>query len=1173
MAGVTINGPGADKLVISGNNSGRVIFLGASGTNTYTINDLTIANGNVNASEGGGIRFDDPDQNDNLFVNRCTIRDNHANGAGGVFISGGTNVAFQDSAIINNSANFGGGAVFISANVQVFFINTTISGNTGSNAIERQASPGINGNTILEAVTLANNGGEGFASVFNSGGTLTLFVSNTIFAGNERDNIFKFGTGTNNISSLGNNISDDASSGLTGTADLTNTDPLIGALADNGGTTLTHALLAGSPAIDGGNNANSDDAFGNPIVTDQRGAPFSRSYDGDHNGTSTVDVGAFESYASLVVDTLNDAVDANNGTGNFTLRDAIAVANAQPGIDTINMENLTGTIVLVNGQLSLTDGVIIDGPNADRLSVSGNDVTRVFQIGGDSVNQYTLNDLTIEHGNASGSHGGGIRFNDADDQLFLNRLSLQNNASIGGGAVEIVGGTVQIQDSALINNDVTGSGSAVRVTDSNVWINNSTISGNTSTGNFAAIENLSNNGKTSVTRLRNVTIADSGGEGARNFAFSGGQSFLEIDNSIFATNTGLNANSFAASGGTVLATSGGNNISDDASTVFNLPGDRTNTNPKIAALANNGGPTLTHMLLGDSPAINTGSNAPAVDAFAVPFPTDQRGLQRIQFSTIDVGAFELQPPVGTTGSDAFVFTYSSTANTGTVTITKSTNGGAVQALGSYPMNLALVVSGLGGADSARVVGTSGDDTMTVLNTGLTINGASLKFSSIEERTLAGGAGNDSYRFDVDGTLGEYKITEASNAGTDTVDFSLTASSIGFDMSASGTQTVNSRLALSFGFGNTLENAIGGDGNDRLVGNALNNTLTGNVGVDTLTGKAGNDSLLGGNGDDKYVFDADTALGTDTLNEQANSGSDTIDLAATSAAVSLSLASVATQVVNTNLSLLLNVSSTIERMYGGAGADTLTGNLLNNTILGNGGSDFLTGAAGNDLMSGGLGDDFFFFGAASAAELDTVTEVSGQGTDTLSFSAIATPVVLNLGTSLNQIVHTNRTINLSSSASFENASGGSGNDTLLGNSLNNSLTGNDGNDILVGNAGNDTLFGLAGRDILIGGSGLDNLDGGSEDDILIAGRTSADAVPVSLNTLRTTWSSGSSYATRVAALRAGVGAPSVSLKAKVNVFNDAGDDDQVIGGTGTDWYFRAIDDMLSGSVFDESIDLL
>ncbi len=70
VAGVTINGPGADKLVISGNNSGRVIFLGASGTNTYTINDLTIANGNVNASEGGGIRFDDPDQNDNLFVNR-----------------------------------------------------------------------------------------------------------------------------------------------------------------------------------------------------------------------------------------------------------------------------------------------------------------------------------------------------------------------------------------------------------------------------------------------------------------------------------------------------------------------------------------------------------------------------------------------------------------------------------------------------------------------------------------------------------------------------------------------------------------------------------------------------------------------------------------------------------------------------------------------------------------------------------------------------------------------------------------------------------------------------------------------------------------------------------------------------------------------------------------------
>src|SRR5262245_4593482 len=48
-------------------------------------------------------------------------------------------------------------------------------------------------------------------------------------------------------------------------------DPRLGPLADNGGPTLTHALLSGSPAIDFGNNTNAVDADGNPLSTDQRG--------------------------------------------------------------------------------------------------------------------------------------------------------------------------------------------------------------------------------------------------------------------------------------------------------------------------------------------------------------------------------------------------------------------------------------------------------------------------------------------------------------------------------------------------------------------------------------------------------------------------------------------------------------------------------------------------------------------------------------------------------------------------------------------------------------------------------------------------------------------------------------------------------------------------------------
>jgi hypothetical protein len=64
-------------------------------------------------------------------------------------------------------------------------------------------------------------------------------------------------------------------------------DPKLGPLANNGGPTKTHALLAGSPAIDRGDNT------GVP-ATDQRGAGFPRVKDGNFDGTAVVDIGAIE---------------------------------------------------------------------------------------------------------------------------------------------------------------------------------------------------------------------------------------------------------------------------------------------------------------------------------------------------------------------------------------------------------------------------------------------------------------------------------------------------------------------------------------------------------------------------------------------------------------------------------------------------------------------------------------------------------------------------------------------------------------------------------------------------------------------------------------------------------------------------------------------------------------
>src|SRR5262249_16070730 len=89
---------------------------------------------------------------------------------------------------------------------------------------------------------------------------------------------------------------------------------------------------------------------------------------------------------------------ADSGPG--SLRQAILDANHQLGADMIDFAPgaRDGTIALTSGQLSITDDVQIDGPGADRLAVSGNDSSRVFQIAGGVT--VAIDDLTLTGGRA-----------------------------------------------------------------------------------------------------------------------------------------------------------------------------------------------------------------------------------------------------------------------------------------------------------------------------------------------------------------------------------------------------------------------------------------------------------------------------------------------------------------------------------------------------------------------------------------------------------------------------------------------------------------------------------------------------------------------------------------------------------------------------------------------------
>jgi len=199
----------------------------------------------------------------------------------------------------------GGGAIFTDGgaggNAFVLLLNTTLSGNSAGQggAIRNGASGG--GATVLRLIncTLSSNSAAGGA-LMNVGAQMEI-GSTLLQRGTAGSNILNFAA---SITSLGFNLSsDDAGGFLTNSTDQINTDPRLGPFQDNGGPTPTHALLAGSPAVDAGKNLSG-------VGTDARGLP--RTFDdpaiANAPGGDGTDIGAYESpeLRVMAIDKLGD---------------------------------------------------------------------------------------------------------------------------------------------------------------------------------------------------------------------------------------------------------------------------------------------------------------------------------------------------------------------------------------------------------------------------------------------------------------------------------------------------------------------------------------------------------------------------------------------------------------------------------------------------------------------------------------------------------------------------------------------------------------------------------------------------------------------------------------------------------------------------------------------------
>jgi len=203
-----------------------------------------------------------------------------------------------ESTISENSSSAGGGIAVVNGTLDV--INSTISGNSATTDGGGIASDG--GTLRLNNVTTARNTADSDGDGIGDGGGLAsagafVSMSNTIIA----DNADVGGEApdcTGEINSQGYNLIENSAHCVLvgGPADITGRDPKLGPLADNGGTTQTHALRCGSPAIDAGNPAAPGSGGNACEANDQRGV--SRPQDGCAHAVPRCDIGAFEKRGS-----------------------------------------------------------------------------------------------------------------------------------------------------------------------------------------------------------------------------------------------------------------------------------------------------------------------------------------------------------------------------------------------------------------------------------------------------------------------------------------------------------------------------------------------------------------------------------------------------------------------------------------------------------------------------------------------------------------------------------------------------------------------------------------------------------------------------------------------------------------------------------------------------------
>lgn len=677
--------------VITGN-----VAAGSIGGAFYMIGGGTLAATNCsftnNTADLAGAIFNGGGK---TILNSCTVSGNTAAAAGACYVT--NYLLVENSTIANNSATatgsgFGGGirlsGTFAAGALTIR--NSTISGNSTPFRGGGIVMLSFTGNLVVQNSTITGNSagnsiaGGGGISLQSGFGSISL--ESSIVSGNTNaaaPDIFSSQTVNVKTSAVGSN------SGFTITDQGGNlafgTNLQIGPLANNGGPTLTHAPTTKlSPLIDKGSNPAT-------LTTDQRGALFPRVVN------SVPDIGAVEGFVLLVTNT-NDSgagslrqaiLDANAvagadtvsfsptifatpqtiklTTGEIAINQALTVlgpaamvtidGNAKSRIFNTSLA-AAGTVIVIQG-VTLTNGSTTGsnfgsaiGSVDEALTLKSCVVTNCSAPSGGAIfvgGTLLIEDSTLTANKATVTDGGAI-FVNSNGQVTIRRSTLSGNtAADSGGAIYFFNnGSLTVEDSTISGNTANstngftgGGGIYFFGTATKFLISDSTLSGNSASaasGGAVCFDSFSG-----MAILQNTTITNNlAGVNGGGIAKVNGNGTVSLSSSIVAGNANTNTPDLSFSSASNVG--GDNNligVADVGKFILTGSGNQSGTkaaplDANLGPLADNGGPTFTHLPQSGSPVINKGNNAAGLTF-------DQRGsgFGRVQYGAADVGAVEL----------------------------------------------------------------------------------------------------------------------------------------------------------------------------------------------------------------------------------------------------------------------------------------------------------------------------------------------------------------------------------------------------------------------------------------------------------------------------------------------------------------------------------------------------